>query len=91
MKSSANWLKSQRAKPRQTKIDYCSKPVFWFRLHSIWQLLRKYLIASSELQVWSTCDRQGNIWWSAYDPKTKRSIYHVSEEQILAWIERRDR
>jgi len=90
MKTLVNWQKSQRAKPNQNK-DNWSKPVFRFRLHSIWQLLRKYLIASSELQVWSTCDRQGNIWWSAYNPITQRSIYHVSEEQILAWIERRDR
>ncbi|MUG96357.1 hypothetical protein F7734_30050 [Scytonema sp. UIC 10036] len=29
----------------------------------------------------------GNIWWSAYDPTTDRSIHNISEEEILVWIE----
>jgi len=86
-----NRQKSQRRKMNENQLDKCTQQGFRFRLHSVWQVLRKYSLRSSELQVWSTCDRQGNIWWSAYDPITKRGIYHVSQEQILAWIEGRDR
>lgn len=44
---------------------------------------------STELRVWHTQDRLGNIWWSAYDPTTKQSIYEVSEAQMRTWIEKR--
>ena len=44
---------------------------------------------TSELRVWQTCDQLGEIWWSAYDPSTGRSIHQVSETDVRRWIEQR--
>jgi hypothetical protein len=74
----------------QSSKQVINNSVSWLILQK-WKMLLKSLVVSSEIQVWSTYDRQGNLWWSAYDPVTKRGIYHVSQEQILTWIERRDR
>lgn len=56
-------------------------------LVSIWSIVIQRLTNPSELRVWWTCDQQGKLWWSAYDPLTGRSINQVSEEQMRAWIE----
>lgn len=42
-------------------------------LNSVWQKLTLLFIENSELQVWSTCDENGDIYWHAYDPITRRS------------------
>lgn len=64
-----------------------SKPTLKERIRSIWESLVIYLMKLQEVRVWSTSDRDGNIWWSAYDPMTQQSIHNVSEEGILVWIE----
>jgi hypothetical protein len=61
----------------------------WSRLQQVSRHYIKSLNASQELQVWQTCDRWGNRWWSAYDPATERSIGNVSEDRIRAWVEHR--
>jgi len=60
-------------------------------LKQLWESWLRELIKSSEIQVWQTRDRSGNICWSGYDPTNQRSISQVSEERIRAWIEQRDR
>lgn len=91
MKSAINWLKYQRVEqiyPANTESE-CSKLTLQSRLGKIWHFMLQYLTESSQLQVWHTCDEEGNIWWSAYDPNTRRSICRISEEQMRVWIERR--
>lgn len=61
----------------------------WSRLQKVSRRYIKNLNASQELQVWQTCDRWGNRWWSAYDPATGRVIQDVSEDHIRAWVEHR--
>lgn len=61
----------------------------WSRLQNMSHCWFKNLRNSQDLQVWQTCDRQGNHWWSAYDPATGRTIRYVSESQIRVWIEHR--
>ena len=58
-------------------------------LRLIWQFLIRVLTETPELQVWCTEDKQGRLWWHAYDPNTERSVSHISEAQMRVWIERR--
>ncbi|PSF38365.1 hypothetical protein C7H19_05070 [Aphanothece hegewaldii CCALA 016] len=64
-----------------------TQSTFWLSLQNIWQNINRYFNTSLELQVWRMVDHQGNIWWSAYNPKTKQSVNHISEEQMRIWIE----
>lgn len=54
---------------------------------SLWQRFKQAIIGSSELQVWQAYDRNGNIYWQAYDPACDRSIYFGSEAEMRMWIE----
>lgn len=65
-----------------------SFPLLLSRLKKLWQLLLKHLSQPTHLQVWHTYDQKGNIWWSAYDPLTRRSISQVSEDIMRVWIEK---
>ena len=47
------------------------------------------LTAEPELRVWHETDRQGNTWWYAYDPLTRRSTRQASEDDLRIWIEQR--
>jgi hypothetical protein len=60
-------------------------------LKKIGRSLIQFLSSSKELQVWQELDEQGDPSWSAYDPITKQSIHHISEQQIRIWIEQRHR
>jgi hypothetical protein len=72
------------------KIEtWYSQSKLWSRLENLWQFLARRLTDSPQLRVWHTYDDQGNIWWSAYNPKTGQSIHQISEEQIRVWIEQR--
>ncbi|RUT07087.1 hypothetical protein DSM106972_023480 [Dulcicalothrix desertica PCC 7102] len=58
-------------------------------LNSVWQKLTLLFIENSELQVWSTHNKNGEISWYAYDPTTRRSACFGSEDDMRAWIEKR--
>ncbi|MEH2090555.1 hypothetical protein [Nostoc sp.] len=61
---------------------------FWKSLHLIWENFVKKLLADpNELQVWQKVDRQGNIYWQAYDPATGKSFSSGSETDVFMWIE----
>lgn len=91
MKPEIDWLEYQRLEQiSEADIHARSgKLNFWTKLKKLGHFLREYLKDSSQLRVWYSCDRQGKIWWSAYDPNTRQFINQVSEEQIRIWIERR--
>lgn len=61
-------------------------------LQSIWQHFWKVLSvdlrASRDLRVWQQRDREGNIWWSAYNPITRKSVDRISEAQMRIWVEK---
>jgi hypothetical protein len=71
-----------------------AKPELRFRqltlksvLAYLWKALIGNLKESPEVRVWYTRDRAGKIWWSAYDPTTRRSIHQISEAEMRTWIE----
>ena len=47
------------------------------------------LTRGHELQVWQKKDRNGNTYWQAFDPKTRRSTSLNSEAEMQIWIEQR--
>lgn len=51
--------------------------------------LSQPLFKQPDVQVWCRRDESGNVWWSAYDPASQRSVDHISQEQMLVWIEQR--
>jgi hypothetical protein len=53
------------------------------------QFIVQRLVADVEPHVWYTCDAEGRLWWHAHDPVTGRSLTHVSEAEMRAWIEQR--
>jgi hypothetical protein len=37
---------------------------------------------------WKKRDRNGNAYWQGYDPKSNRSIYLASEDEVRIWLDR---
>jgi hypothetical protein len=60
-------------------------------LRQLWESWLQELKQSSQVQVWQTSDRHGNISWSGRDPINERAISQVSEDCIRVWLEQRDR
>ena len=58
------------------------------RLQRVWQFITDSLSHPSELEVRETYDRSGNLWWYVYDPKTGRSAWLDSEDEVRIWIEK---
>lgn len=57
-------------------------------LHSFWQNTVKILLSDNqELQVIQKVDRQGHIYWQAYDPVSGKSYSSGSEVDVCMWIE----
>ena len=57
------------------------------KLKTLWQVVTESAKHSADLQVWQSSDRNGNMWWFAYDPKTGRSTCAESESDMRVWIE----
>jgi hypothetical protein len=43
---------------------------------------------SEEIQIWQRVDRNGQIWWHAYNPRTKRAGVFDSESEVRVWLEK---
>ncbi|AFY90329.1 MAG: hypothetical protein CLLPBCKN_008036 [Chroococcidiopsis cubana SAG 39.79] len=56
---------------------------------AIIEKLIQALTRSHELQVWRKKDRNGNAYWQAFDPKTRKSTSLSSEAEMRIWIEQR--
>ncbi|MGL5922353.1 hypothetical protein [Chroococcidiopsis sp.] len=55
----------------------------------ILEKLVRALTRGHELQVWRKKDRNGNPYWQAFDPKTRKSTSLSSEAEMRIWIEQR--
>lgn len=89
MKPVISWLEYQRLELIIPESPQHRLKRVYKRLKDIGKFLSRHLLVSPNLHVWCTCDDQGNIWWNAYDPTSRRSVYHLSEEQMLVWVEQR--
>lgn len=66
-----------------------AKPSDYAKIVRFFQQLFAWLFRGSELQVKQRRDRQGNIWWQAFDPNTNESASFGSEAEMRSWIEQR--
>ncbi len=48
-----------------------------------------YLTCPNEIRIWQVSDRQGEIYWKAYDPYTNTTNYLSSENDLRVWLEQR--
>lgn len=54
---------------------------------NVWRWFVDFIYRQPEPEVWERRDRQGNIYWFAYDPATGQSAYLASEQEVMMWIE----
>jgi hypothetical protein len=61
------------------------------RLRSVYQYLQQhisqYFQQNSEPRTTEKCDRDGNVYYQVYDPRTQDSATFGSESEIRWWIE----
>lgn len=57
-------------------------------LSQVWNWLNKALFEEPELQIREMSDRVGNTWWHIYDPRTGKTAWLDSENEVLIWIEK---
>lgn len=77
-------------------VDGSNQSIVNSRLHQLWQGLLTVLHQTMQqrqqqtdkLEVWYSADLCGELWWSAYNPRTGRSLYQVPEVEIRRWIEK---
>lgn len=70
--------------------DCSFSPIITWQI--IWTFLNQPLFvpslsASSEPQIWTTLEGDGNIWWHVYDPMTGQKNVLGSEQEVLIWLE----
>jgi len=56
-------------------------------ISKIWQKLDNILTINDDLKIWQKRDRFGNIYWQAYNPKTRKFVGFASEKEVRIWIE----
>jgi YD repeat-containing protein len=70
----------------QTNRKILSNLITW--LSKIGNLFVSSLEKSEEIRIRQRVDRNGQVWWYAYNPRTKRSGVFDSESEVRAWLER---
>lgn len=58
-------------------------------LKSLGQKILAAMTTPTEPHIWSTTDRQGRVFWNAYDPVNHRYIYNTTETDLMTWLEER--
>lgn len=76
LETQQNSRKNVQKKPQSTRISF----------YDIWQIALAHLTMATEPKVWKTQDEAGQIVWSAYDPRTDKSIHQVSADRVRAWL-----
>jgi hypothetical protein len=76
----------QDQSPLQTNRTVFSSLTTW--LNKIGSLFTSSWEKSEEIQIWQCVDRNGQIWWHAYNPKNQRSGVFDSESEVRVWLEK---
>ena len=84
MKSPISWKEYQRL-----ELITPEKKTFGQKLQQFWQAVVADLKDTAEPRLWQTIDRSGHAAWNGYDPMTGRSVHHLSESDLLTWLEQR--
>jgi hypothetical protein len=51
----------------------------------------RFLAGGSEVRIWQTRTRNGELQWHAYDPNQGHGVTLSSEAEMRAWLEQRYR
>lgn len=76
------------------ELEYAQSTVNPTLRQKIWNVLQQVLTershsTPSEPQIRQISDREGHLWWQAYDPMTGQTTYLESEEEVMVWLEER--
>lgn len=58
-------------------------------LGKFWNALIDFCMKELELQIVEHKDRAGNTYYYIHVPRTDKSFYCASKEEVLIWLERR--
>lgn len=83
--STSDQLFDQYQPPLQTNKVFSSLTTW---LSKIAELFFSSFEKSEEIRIWQRVDRNGQIWWYAYNPRTKRSSVFDSESEVRVWLEK---
>lgn len=78
-------MKTSALPAQKTKISLS----LFDKFQALVRNLIQTLTCGHELQVWRKTDRDGNAYWQAFDPKTRKSTRLSSEAEMRIWIEQR--
>lgn len=62
-----------------------SKVVDFFQ--AILQAILDVAVKDNEPKILQIRDRHGQIWWRAYDPKSRRSLVCTTEDEVRLWLD----
>ncbi len=79
---------------RSLTLDYAHQNTFTGLWEKLWDVLNRPLVwglspACEEPQISQITDREGHLWWQAYDPITGQTTYLDSEQEVQIWLEER--
>lgn len=89
MKSAAFWITvNRRNESLYRQLELIPEPAsFTSQLGQLWRQLIKFLSCEAEPHICSIADVNGQLWWQVYDPRTGRSIWFDSEQELRIWLE----
>lgn len=56
-------------------------------MRQFWTELQIGLSTRVQLRVEQVCDEAGRLWWYAFDPRSGKTLYAESENEVICWIE----
>ncbi|MBF2037024.1 MAG: hypothetical protein IGR92_16500 [Leptolyngbyaceae cyanobacterium T60_A2020_046] len=56
---------------------------------NVWQWAIAHLSTSNEPHTWQSYDKNGNVLWNAYDPRTGQCVSKASVTELRIWLEKR--
>jgi hypothetical protein len=91
MKSNIHFYPSSTPSTVNKLVD--RKRLIWKKLQTQGKTFLSYLIeatvGNSEPKISQHCDRQGHVFWRAYDPISQLSERFESEAEVRIWLEQR--
>jgi hypothetical protein len=89
MRTQKQWLNYQQLElisEQRSKLRYdYQNGLSVFR--KLVQILWMTFTAGTEPCIWKTLDRQGQIQWRIYDPRTRQIIQLASEAAVRTWLD----
>ena len=86
MKSTLSWQDYQRME--LIKSESRTYSAMGFVRNLLNEAMARFT-ATTDPQIWTTKNRNGQVQWNAYDPMTQQSINFLTEDDLRIWLENR--